>query len=346
MFLELVHQKEQRNELPPPVSTALIEQLLEQNVCICGRPLGDDPDAKQHLEDLLHRATAITEIATVVTPVKQSTERILGQMDYESARLLEARQALADLEEEWEMTTTELQQVSELLQGSDVARAQQLERYRQEAQELYDKYTENVATARVTIRALEKQLEDREQRIAAAEIQMQIVEEQRAKLDVVNRALSIAKNILKERQTMVVTHVSQRFDEVFHQMMWQKDLYSKALLDGGCRIHVLHANGSDALASMSESEKEATALAFIIALHEVSGFQGPLVLDFPFGRVTDKMQEYIADILKDLSRTRQLILLLTDTEFDQTQTLLGPAATTISKLVRKNNRETIVEPLS
>lgn len=341
-FETLVADKEGKNELPPPVEPSLLQRLLDSGKCICGRSLNDEPGARESLEAMMQRVRDISHLGAVVEPIRQHVSFVEQQLQREPDDVRALRQTWTDLRRDRNKVVDDLADVDSELQRIDIGQVRLSQKNRQEQQDLYDTYGTDIAKTKLEIQDIEKRLAEEEKQIDLAQAKQLTAESQKAKLKVVNSAIAIARDVLSERNSMVRTYVSERFDEVFHQMMWQKDLYSQAFLDDSYRVHVLHAGGGEALATMSESEKEAAALAFILALHEVSGYQGPLVVDFPFGRTTGKMTDQIAEIIKSLSMDRQVILLMTDTEFEATRSILQPCTASVCTLARQDG-ETIVE---
>jgi DNA sulfur modification protein DndD len=58
------------------------------------------------------------------------------------------------------------------------------------------------------------------------------------------------------------------------------------------------------------------ALAFTLALHEVSGFDAPLVIDTPVARVSDRHRESFAKVLAKVGKSgKQILLLFTPDEY-------------------------------
>lgn len=342
LFDALVADKEGKHELPPPVEPSLIERILNGNVCICGAQLKVDEDKRQRLVALLQEVKDVSDLGGVIGPIRQHVSFVERVLETEPEEVLGLRRSWADLRQDLASTLRELAGVALELQQVDVDQIRQAQLHRQEQQELYDKYVNEAAETKVSTQLLEKHLAALEHEIEIAEGKQAVREGYKARLEIVSSAIDIAKEVLDKRTHMVRSYVSDQFGEGFQDMMWQKDLYPRAFLDDSYTIHVLHASGVEALATMAESEKEVAAIAFILALHEVSGYQGPLVVDFPFGRTTDKMTDQIAEVLRSLSQNRQVILLMTDTEYSTTQAILQPSLASIHMLARRRG-ETVVE---
>jgi DNA sulfur modification protein DndD len=342
LFDDLVADKEEKHELPPPVEPSLIERILSGNMCICGAHLSEDVDKRQHLVTLLQQVKDVSDLGSAVGPIRQHVSFVEQMLETEPEQVLELRKSWTDLRKDLADTLRELSGVALELQQIDVDQIRRAQLHRQEQQVLYDKYVNEAAETKVNVELLEKHLVALEHQIDVAEGKQAVREGYKARLEIVSSAIDIAKEVLGKRTQMVRSYVSDQFGEAFQDMMWQKDLYPRAFLDDSYTIHVLHASGAEALATMAESEKEVAAIAFILALHEVSGYQGPLVVDFPFGRTTDKMTDQIAEVLRSLSQSRQVILLMTDTEYSTTQAILHPSLASMHRLVRRRG-ETVVE---
>ena len=75
------------------------------------------------------------------------------------------------------------------------------------------------------------------------------------------------------------------------------------------------ADNLSCLDSCSAAERELLALAFTLAVHEVSGFNSFLLIDTPVGRVSDMNRNNFAQVLLDVSKTKQIILAVTPSEY-------------------------------
>jgi DNA sulfur modification protein DndD len=74
-------------------------------------------------------------------------------------------------------------------------------------------------------------------------------------------------------------------------------------------------------------------MAFTLALHHVSGFDAPIIVDTPVGRVSGKNRENFGEIAVRVSEKKQTILLLSGDEFSPNlQRVIAPAASNIYRL--------------
>jgi DNA sulfur modification protein DndD len=59
------------------------------------------------------------------------------------------------------------------------------------------------------------------------------------------------------------------------------------------------------------------ALSFLAALREVSGFDAPIIIDTPLGRISKEPKENIAELLPKFLKGSQVTMLPTDVEYSQ-----------------------------
>ena len=99
----------------------------------------------------------------------------------------------------------------------------------------------------------------------------------------------------------------------------------------------------ECLGSCSAAERALLALSFTLALHKISGFETPLVIDTPISRVSDKNRENFANVLKQVSLKKQIIFLFTPSEYsDEISLIFENITATKINLCSKNNFETFI----
>ena len=88
------------------------------------------------------------------------------------------------------------------------------------------------------------------------------------------------------------------------------------------------------LGSLSAGETEVLAFSFLSALSSISGFEFPVIIDTLFGRISKKTRINFTQILPTVMKDKQIIILVTDTEF--TEDLAKILKPNISKYYRIN----------
>jgi len=80
---------------------------------------------------------------------------------------------------------------------------------------------------------------------------------------------------------------------------------------------LIHALGYPCLGSVSAAERELLALSFTLALHEVSGFNSPILIDTPVARIDEEHRENFGNAFIRVSKNKQTILLFNPAEYSQ-----------------------------
>ena len=66
---------------------------------------------------------------------------------------------------------------------------------------------------------------------------------------------------------------------------------------------------------LSAGERQVLALSFMSALKDITGYEAPVLIDTPMGRISKKPKDNIAECLPKYLKDTQLILLVTDSEY-------------------------------
>ena len=164
------------------------------------------------------------------------------------------------------------------------------------------------------IAVLENGLAELSKQIEAAAKKGKETQEISRRMGIVNRAMDVVKDAKAERELEVRGAVARDLEESFRELMWKKKSFDKATLDSNYVVHVLDDLGHEALGSLSTAETQVAAIAFTLALHRVSGYEGPMVIDTTFALTEGELRKHMAETLASLSRTKQVLLMLKDTE--------------------------------
>ena len=144
-----------------------------------------------------------------------------------------------------------------------------------------------------------------------------------AKKEVLARYAEFAQNaqqiidkVINDIANFNRNNIAERTNQVFQQLIWKKNTYSRIELSEEYSLKLYSKEDNlSCLDSCSAAERELLALAFTLAVHEVSGFNSFLLIDTPVGRVSDMNRNNFAQVLLDVSKTKQIILAVTPSEY-------------------------------
>ena len=103
--------------------------------------------------------------------------------------------------------------------------------------------------------------------------------------------------------------------EKFFGLIRKSQTYGEIEINENYEVKLFDEDGRAALSSASASETELLALAFILAIHSVSGFESPLVVDTLLARTGGQQRINVAESCLNVSSEKQLLLFLIDEEY-------------------------------
>ncbi len=163
---------------------------------------------------------------------------------------------------------------------------------------------------------LEKAYADCKQELDDAMSNDEEAQKQKKRLQFIGRALTYSADIQAEIVDGIKSKMQDNAMDLFLQLIWKKDTYDHIELDDSFKIKLYDKlTKRSCFGSASAGEKQLMALAFTIALHNVSGYDNLLFIDTPVGRISDDNRRNFAKALLDVSKKKQLILAFTSAEF-------------------------------
>jgi len=240
------------------------------------------------------------------------------------------RKKIAELEQRFQETRIELREVSSRLEGINVEEIANLEiariRLEKDEERLVGEIRlleEKIKNARLKIeefqRSLSKELEKSKKFKAANE-----------KLKLASETLELFGQVKQKLVDDIRNTIQEKTKNYFLSLIWKKETYVDVKIDEDYNISVINNVGSECLGTLSAGERQVLALSFLAALREVSGFDAPVVIDTPLGRISKEPKENIAELLPEFLKEAQVTMFMTDEEY---------TAKVRQKLARKVGKE-------
>src|SRR5208283_4351895 len=127
--------------------------------------------------------------------------------------------------------------------------------------------------------------------------------------------LATAREVKQSITDMVRKEVEAQTRAYFMNLIWKRENYSDISIDGDYNVTVEHQSGQEALGTLSMGERQVLALSFVAALNRVSGFDMPLVIDSPLGKISPEPKLNIAQNFPSYLKGKQVVLLVTESEY-------------------------------
>lgn len=138
-----------------------------------------------------------------------------------------------------------------------------------------------------------------------------------AKQNLCKSALRVIKKVEENIMTETREEVEKCTTLNFFSLLRKSKTYGRIEITEDYEVKLYDVDGRLALSSASASEVELLALAFTLAIHSISGFESPLVVDTLLARTNGVQRLNVANACLDISKKKQLLLFLIDDEYTE-----------------------------
>lgn len=309
-----IEEKKRKNEIPPTVDKSLLEKILFNDNCdICGRHL--EENSRKKVEKLLKNVSLSTEIVRELSSMENP---LINYKD----KVLNFRKTRDDLQKDLEYfideiknEETEIEKLNQDLSGINI---DQIRNWHEDRLKLEAANKTNL----IKLGSLEEQLKINNKAVKRLEDEKNKLVKRGKNLIEINKKLSFTKKALKviEKTKDSIMQETRKYIEletkrIFFELLWKKATFKDVKIDDEYNINLIHNSGYDCLGSVSAAERELLALSFTLALHKVSGYNSPILIDTPVAKVSDEHRENFANIFMKVSENKQIILLFTPAEY-------------------------------
>jgi len=185
-----------------------------------------------------------------------------------------------------------------------------------------EEYSEQRKNVNKDIGQLENQVKDAEAKLKKKNERLESALEKENQAKEINKKREFcvkALNIVIKTKNDVMQEIREKIEsktqEQFLDMVWKKETFRSVEIDLNYHIKLIHSLGFECLGTVSAGERALLALAFTLSLHEVSGFDSPILIDTPVARISGKNRENFGKIFSSVSDKKQTILLFTPDEY-------------------------------
>jgi DNA sulfur modification protein DndD len=312
--LDLIAAQTKKGELPPKIQEVFVSELLDRGVCICGNDISQQTTARAKVSQLL-KNVSLSEIAGDLTELKFE----LGNLRKETQSFLpeqdKLRKRIVSREREKEGLKQRVQELNTRLVGIDVENVsnlsftrEQLEKDERAKVAHIAKLEQRITDAKAHIQALSR---EKDRQVMKSEKNRVVV----ARRTLAQSALTLFETIWKKLIDETRSKIQSKTQEYFLSLIWKKQTYQSVTIDSEYNIAVINKWGSDCLGTLSAGERQVLALSFLAALREVSGFEAPIIIDTPLGRISKEPRENIARLLPKFLGETQATMFVTDQEY-------------------------------
>ena len=321
----MLQEKRRKGEIPSEIKTQFVEDLLDIEECICGRPLHHGSGAREEVSQWRERAgsTELEEAAmNIVGRLSEIGERQTDLYD-DIDELLAERSAKRDRKQKLQ---EQLDEISETLSEIETEDIGKLEERRQDLKSDIEELSKSIG-------GVEREINDREETLSEIEGD---ISDAREENEVANQARRRARTagylrdqidaLFKKYQDKVRKSVNDKVNKTFQSII-EKEYYAQISDEYALRILKDVGDTEQELVAKSTGERQVASLSFIASLvslaknqyesdQDTTYFTGgiyPMLMDSPFGYLDPTYQRRVSQKLPEMAE--QVVVLVTESQW-------------------------------
>lgn len=316
---EVIKNEDTRGKLPAPYDEKFVDEILEDGICVCGRPIEKGSTEYDKIKSLLDTAGDQAVMSRVMT-----TSTALGRLEQRAERAwADYERNLEDLrriEGEIQRLDADLTEISKELAANPITDIAEKEAARERARMQRSQATSRKVDAQAAIHNLERQRSEAETK------RDELVKKSEAARRFVKRAqLSAAltarlESRLKAEEEAARAAIESEIDAIVKRFMRKP---ATVKLDSDYQLRLFDEKGVEIAKSTGENQLLGLAFTGAIAKYAkerekddndilLPGTVAPLVVDSPFGHLDPLYRRGVAEFLPNLAS--QVILLVSTSQ--------------------------------
>ena len=307
-----------KGQLPPKIQDWFIDELIERGTCICGTDLTENPE---HVEELRDVQSDVSEVLEENLEGKSEIPSMLEVTESKVEQIRERRKRIANLRDKNDKKNREIQNIKDELKGRNLPDEDEIDINALEDQR--ETLEERRANLQKKKGRVQKEIEDIEEEISSVETKLRRELEKQSRYEEIVTQLNFtekAETHLRTIKEEILSEIRQsteaNLEQYFNELIWKDENYELVLNDD-YSIEVLDPHGDNKIGSLSAGEKQVLALSFMAALTQISGFDAPILIDTPLGRISSDPKKQIAQNLPRYVEDTQITFLMTDEEYTE-----------------------------
>jgi DNA sulfur modification protein DndD len=316
-FLKISDDSREKGRLPPLYRKQFIEDLLENNECICGVDLNLNKKSKKTLESILNNASEDLDYHNITEAVIKVKDLLIEIEEFKS-KLTSIKKNLVELHEEHDKKVAREREISLILKDDAGKEIKTLEEERDSLNIIIKNGNRKEGQLEEKIKNVNEEKKNVAQQINEADRldkEVELIDKKISKSEIVKENVKIlngqfSDSILKKIEELTKKH--------FLKIIWKDNEYKDLEIDGNYEIFIENRLGQkERPGDLSDGEKLIVGLCFMLGLHNITRFDLPIIMDTPLGILGKNNKLNLAKSFPQLASDKQVVLLVTDTEYDK-----------------------------
>lgn len=316
---DVIEQEETRGKIPAPYDQKLVDEILQDGVCICGRPVTKDSSEYEAIKALLESAGDQAVMSRVMS-TNAALAGLAERADRAWSEFERNNEDLRRIEGEIQRLDADIQEISRELANNPVTDVAEKETARERARQDKRRAESRKMEIMTVVNGLERQRAEferaRDELVRKSEAARRFVK--RAQLAAALTARLQAR--LQQEEEVARSAIEADIDAIVQRFM-RKPVTVK--LDKDYQLRLYDDKGVEVAKSTGENQLLGLAFTGAIAKYAkeredssddilLPGTVAPLVVDSPFGHLDPLYRKGVAEFLPNLAS--QVILLVSTSQ--------------------------------
>ena len=301
----------------------IYEYILKEDVCICGVDFNENPEHRDEIQEKLDKlyeisGGSIEEDDDLLQDVIDDVRSILKTIKNKYEFINTLRESITTDSENLEKNNERLLEISNSLTEADDDDITDTENIRKTTQESLDKKKNKLKKIIGDIAVEEnkvKHLTKKRDKILENIDESNILKNE---LKFCERAVDIISDLNENLKADILDKISNEINSQVSSRDFSEEGYGDVTIDNKFNVSLKDFMRDPIFPDdLSGGQRRSLALAFIIALNNIGGFDLPLFIDAPFSTLDDEHIQFFIDNLPKFTKSKQLVFLFIEDHYNK-----------------------------
>lgn len=307
---DTIDEKYESGELPPTIRVDFLNKLLNSKPpkCICGRPLEKGSDARALVERYRDKSP-LSDYEEEIRHGQTEIKLLIHNVENFHKQRETYYTSIQGLKKEISSKNEEIKSIEKERKGLNEKQIESLYSQRKFYLGEIERYNRNIGECKNRIEELQRTLIGWEAEKRKLEKESIKNSEMREKFDICDRSIKFFEQIKEDCLTDVKLEIEKITNELFKKGI-NEPRVSEIQITDDYECRVLDRPKNSIYETLSSGQKQTLTTSFIMALRKESGFDSPILFDYPFGRIDPEVTSEVINSLKFVLENVQVTFLL------------------------------------
>lgn len=316
LIMNVIKEKREKKQLPPPIDKDILERIIKNKHC----ELSDDilpEQCKGNIENLIKQHEISHYTSTQLVQIEPSLKSFKSILLEKYNDLKRYNGMIHEVNHDLDIIESDIKEIQNILRNHDNEKIKEMQNQR-------DRYVSAKDFNMKQLGAKSKQIEQTEETIKSLKFQLnseihnkKIRTKITKKVSFLTKSLLIIETVIDKVTNEIKDGIEKQTTNLFLNLVWKKDTFKNIKINDDFSIELYSVDGFSCLDSVGAAERKLLALSFTLALHEISGFDCPIIIDTPVSNVSGENRRNMGKILSKISKEKQIIILFTPDEYTE-----------------------------